>query len=384
MRFLATSLAAAAAAVAVLPLVSATAVAATTHVAAPAATHLSLPRPTGPHAVGIDTLHLVDTSRPDPWVPRSGPRQLMVSMYYPAVPATGRPAPYMSTDEAQALLTFAELDGPLLSASTLAGTTTWAHTGAVPLPGRYPLVVLSPGFSVPRTELTGLATDLASRGFVVADVDHAYESQATEFPGGILPCVACQDLDAGTVTHDAIAEHRARDLSFAIDELVGRQPVWSHARMIDAGRIGMGGHSIGGDATATTMATDHRVLTGVSMDGPFLPLVPATGLDHRPFLMFGDADAEAPGADPTWDASWPRLDGPKRWLTVAGADHYTFTDLDYLVDRSGALPIPGADRSIAMTRAYVGAFYTRYLKGVPQPLLDGPSRVYPEVTFQNP
>jgi predicted dienelactone hydrolase len=381
MRFPAVSLAAAAAAVAVLPLVGTPAAAATQ----PQATHLSLPRPTGPHAVGVDTLHLVDPSRPDPWVPESGHRQLMVSMYYPAVPGTGRPAPYMSTDEAQALLTFAELDGPLLSAGTLAGTTTWAHTSAGPLPGRYPLVVLSPGFSVPRTELTGLATDLASRGFVVADVDHAYESQATAFPGGgVLPCVACQDLNAGTVTHDEIAAWRARDLSFVIDELVGPHPAWSHARMIDAGRIGMGGHSIGGDATAATMAADRRVLAGVSLDGPFLPLVPTTGLDHRPFLMFGDADAEAPGVDPTWDASWPRLNGPKRWLTVAGADHYTFTDLDYLVDRSGALSIPGADRSIAMTRAYVGAFYTRYLKGVPQPLLDGPSRVYPEVTFQNP
>src|SRR5882762_7958446 len=70
---------------------------------------LSLPRPTGPHAVGQTTLHLVDPSRQDPWEPQSGPRQLMVSLYYPAVPHTGRAAPYMSAAEAEALLTFAEL-----------------------------------------------------------------------------------------------------------------------------------------------------------------------------------------------------------------------------------------------------------------------------------
>ncbi|MGW7821814.1 hypothetical protein ACWGLF_27680 [Streptomyces puniciscabiei] len=53
----------------------------------------ALPSPTGPHAVGRDILHLVDQHRPDPWVPSAGPRQLMVSMYYPARPAPAVPPP---------------------------------------------------------------------------------------------------------------------------------------------------------------------------------------------------------------------------------------------------------------------------------------------------
>jgi len=207
----------AAAALTVVPLLSGVAAPAAP---SPATVQLSLPRPTGSDAVGLDTLHLVDASRPDPWVPQSGPRQLMVSMYYPALPLTGRPAPYLSPAEAQALITFADLD-EVISATTLAGTRTWARIGAVPLPGRYPLVVLSTGFSVPRYELTGLAEDLASKGFVVASIDHAYESTATQFPGGILPCVACDALKAGTISHQAIAQNRARDVSFVLDELVG-------------------------------------------------------------------------------------------------------------------------------------------------------------------
>ena len=344
---------------------------------------LSLPHPTGPHAVGQTTLHLVDRSRQDPWVPQSGPRQLMVSMYYPAVPHTGRAAPYMSAAEAEALLTFAELNDKI-PASSLAGTKTWAHSRAIPLPGRYPLVVLSPGFSVPRSELTGLATDLASRGFVVTSVDHAYESKATRFPGGILPCTACEDLAAGKISRQSIAEGRARDVSFVLDQLLHTRRMWPYSTMIDPRRIGMAGHSIGGDATAATMTADPRVLAGASMDGPFTPPIPASGLNHRPFLLLGDVDAEAPGADPTWDASWPNLDGWKRWLTVSGADHYTFTDLNYLIDQTGALPIPGADRSIKLTRAYISAFFEQHLKAIPQPLLDGPSTAYPEVNFNNP
>jgi predicted dienelactone hydrolase len=307
----------------------------------------------------------------------------MVSMYYPAIPATGRRAPYLSAAEASALLTFAGLDSAI-PAATFANTTTWARTDAAPLHGRYPLVVLSPGFSVPRHELTGLAVDLASHGFVVASVDHAYESQATAFPGGILPCVACDGLNAGTISRPTIVHGRALDVSFVINQVTGKHAAWPLAGLIDARRIGMAGHSIGGDAAPATMTLDRRVLAGVSMDGPFSPLVPATGLRHRPFMLLGDEDAEAPGVDPTWDQSWPNLDGWKRWLTVSGADHYTFTDLDFLVDQSGALAIPGADRSIALTRAYVTGFFELQLKGIRQPLLNGPSAVYPEVTFNSP
>jgi len=226
--------------------------------------------------VGLDTRHLVDASRPDPWVPQSGPRQLMVSMYYPALPRTGRPAPYMNPAEADALLTFAELNDKV-SATAFADTRTSARAGAIPLPGRYPLVVLSPGFSVPRYELTRLAEDLASKGFVVASIDHAYESTATQFP-------------------------------------------------------------IGGDATAATMETDRRVRAGASMSGPFTPVIPASGLDRRPFLMFGDAGAEAPGVDPTWDASWPNLDGWKRWLTVSNGDRlHLHRPGRELIQRAGSL-----------------------------------------------
>jgi dienelactone hydrolase len=379
MRIRTRSIVVAAAVLTVLPLLSGVAA----PVSSTARVQLSLPRPTGSDAVGLDTLHLVDASRPDPWVPQSGPRQLMVSMYYPALPLSGRPAAYMSPAEAQALISFAELDD-VISAATLAGTRTWARVGASPLPGRYPLVVLSPGFSVPRYELTGLAEDIASKGFVVASIDHAYESTASQFPDGILPCVACDELKAGTVSHEAIALGRARDVSFVIDELVGPGWAWRRAGLIDPVRIGMAGHSIGGDATAATMKSDRRVRAGASLDGPFTPVIPASGLGRRPFLMFGDADAEAPGVDPTWDASWPNLDGWKRWLTVTNGDHYTFTDLNYLVNQSGGLSIPGAERSIKITRAYVAAFFEQSLKTIPRPLLGGPSKAYPEVVFNAP
>ena len=45
--------------------------------------------------------------------------------------------------------------------------------------------------------------------------------------------------------------------------------------------------------------------------------------------------------------------------------------------------LPGA-RSLAITRAYVRAFFDQHLRSRPQALLDQPSPRYPEVTFCSP
>lgn len=342
-----------------------------------AASPFSLPAPSGPFAVGRDVLHLTDRSRPDPWVPARA-RELMVSMFYPAVALPGRPAPYLSVEEARLLIDSRGATG-VISPESLSATGTAAVRSAPARRGHYPLVVLSPGFTLHRHTLTLLAEELASRGYVVATVDHAYESAGTDFPGGrTLPCTACDTVEV----YADVATGRARDLSFVLDRLTGPRPAWRHAGLIDRSRIGMAGHSIGGNATAATMATDPRVRAGVDMDGTFFAPVPATGLDGRPFMLLG-----APGASPdaSWVRDWPALDGWKRWLDVTGSGHLDFTDIPIIGEQAGlpdiGYPLPGS-RAAQITRDYVGAFFDLHLRGIPQPLLDGPSADHPEVVFR--
>ncbi|ATL26825.1 alpha/beta hydrolase family protein [Streptomyces formicae] len=350
-----------------------------------------LPRPTGPFAVGRDTLHLVDESRRDPWVSSAGARELMVSAYYPALPGlpalpgSGRPARYMTEKEAQLLLKSGHMAGKV-SAAAYSGARAFARTDARPLQGRFPLVLLSPGFTTPRATLTHLAEDLASRGYVVATVDHAYEAAGAAFPGGrTLTCAACRTLaEPGALR--TVTTGRAKDLSYVIDRLTGPEATWRYSRLIDPARIGAGGHSVGGAAALAVMTTDRRVRAGLNMDGTFY--TPPTGLAGRPFLMLGTRDEHsAGGRDVSWDRTWRGLDGWKRWLTVKGSGHFTFTDAPVLLDQLGAA-LPGAplsgERSQRLTRAYVGAFFDQELRGIPRPLLDGPDPAAPEVAFERP
>ncbi|MFI5619813.1 alpha/beta hydrolase family protein [Streptomyces sp. NPDC051567] len=353
--------------------------------AAQRATVPELPRPTGRFEVGREDLHLVDRDRTDPWA-GSGPRELMVTMTYPARRSTGgAPAPYLSTEEARLFLAFQGLDG-VIGPEALAGTRSHARTGARPVPGRHPLIVLSPGFTLHRATLTALAEDLASRGYLVASVDHAYESVSTTFPGGrIPPCLACDRIDKEG-GHRAVTETRGRDVSFLLDRLTARHPAWRHAGLIDRTRIAMAGHSIGGASAIQTMAADPRVRAGIDMDGTLSSPFPAGGIGGRPFLLIGAQDT-LPGVPGAWSEPWPLLDGWKRWITVDGADHSGFTDMPSLADQLGVVrpgaPLPGA-RAVELTRGYVAAFFDQHLKGESRPVLDGPSAGAPEVRFHNP
>ncbi|MFY0514891.1 alpha/beta hydrolase family protein [Streptomyces anulatus] len=354
----------------------------------------TLPRPTGRYATGRDTLFLTDHTRTDPWVPAAGPRQLLVSLNYPARPGTGGdPAPYMTEEEARLMLAQRGLEG-VVPPELVSDIGTHARTAARPAPGRFPLVLLSPGFGTPRATLTGLAEELASRGYVVATADHPYESTGTQLPDGrVLTCAACDKVDAqpdDAARRKVLADvsaGRADDFSFLLDRLTGPDPAWRHSRTIDLRRVGMAGHSIGGNAASSTMAADRRVDAGVNMDGTFFDPAPVRGLGGRPFLMLGTDPGHGPGVDRSWDDAWDRLDGWKRWLTVRDSGHFTFTDLPEIGEQLGIedpeAPLSAA-RSTTITRSYVTAFFDRSLRGRPARLLNGPTPANPEVLFQRP
>ncbi len=342
-----------------------------TATAAPAAPpHLALPEPSGPLPIAHTRLHLVDHDRPDPWVPHQR-RELMATVWYPTAHPSGHAAQYVTPAESREILN--HLEGvPDVPDDILSTTRTHARNGP-PTSTRLPLVVLSPGFSHPRAALTGLAEDLASRGYAVAAIGHNHESRATEFPDGRLTtCIACETDDPAKVVRN-----RVDDVAFFLDELPRTTP-------LRPDRIAMVGHSIGGASAAQVLHADPRVSAGLNLDGTFFPAL-AQDL-NRPFMIVGTPEHRPHGTDESWDTSWPHLTDWRRWLTVSGTSHSSFTDFSVLSEQFGVgLPDEPLDghRTARITRDYVAAFLDHHLRATPQPLLEGPTNTYPEVTFHH-
>lgn len=344
---------------------------------------LSLPAPTGPHHVGATVLDLKDTSRTDPWVPTDPARELMVTMWYPTDVKHGTTIQYETPGESEGYVAGKHLED-YLSPDSLSEVSTHAYLNAPPAgqPHSLPLIVLSPGYTSQRSSMTSLAEDLASHGYVVAAIDHTYETYAIQFSDGrIATCATCAIDDEDTFFPKLFQVHAA-DVSFVLNELTGGKPVWSGSRLIDATRIGMAGHSAGGAAALSTMLADPRIDAGIDMDGTTYDQLPDSGLS-RPFMFLGTQAEHSPGQDSTWDHDFSRLTGWRRWLTVTGTVHNSFADYGAFVDELGV--DQGATttglRSIEITRRYTRAMFDLHLRHIPQPLLGSASSCYPEVAI---
>ncbi|MEU4158625.1 hypothetical protein [Actinoplanes sp. NPDC026670] len=357
-----------------------------TGTAALAAEPLQLSAPTGRHPVGATELYLKDTSRPDPWVPGQTARELMVTLWYPTGTTRGARAEYLSAEESRLLIEGKHLEG--VPPEILSTVGTYAIADAKPA-GRahsLPLIALSPGWTQPIATLTGLAEDLASHGYVVAGINHTYETYAITFPDGrITGCAACA-LDNDRTFFGKLYQSRAADVSFVIDELTGRHPKWRGSRLIDSSRIGAAGHSAGGASALAALVNDRRIDAGIDVDGTTNsggdPVVPVTGA-NRPALVLTSDDHLPDGHDTWLAADFANLTGWKRWIAVAGADHASFTDLGIFADQLGidiGATTPGV-RVTGITRRYVRALFDEHLRHRPQPLLNEASDRYPEVSI---
>ena len=141
------------------------------------------------------------------------------------------------------------------------------------------------------------------------------------------------------------------------------------------------------------ITTDNRP----QMDGALWGPVVDQGLD-RPFMFLAHAghvrtNTSLP-SDPfnSWYTIWPKLKAFRLDLIVANTLHYDFSDLpivfetlDIVLNQTVAeallvTDMPGT-RALQIVTTYVGAFLDHVLKGKTSPLLQGPSKAFPEVTF---
>jgi hypothetical protein len=394
----------------------------------------TLPKPTGPYAIGHTTLHLIDDDRRDPWM-RDRERELMATVTYPARHVERYPrSRWFSPAVAESL------EGSLAAPPTSvapgsvdlrrARAHSRADAPAARPPGRrargWPVVLFSPGGGSFREQNTAQIEDLASRGNVVVSFDHTYEAPVVEFPDGRLAnqLADFQSIDPKVlkVVFKRAIDARVADTRFVLDQLDlldgGRNPDAQRRRLpaglpgaLDLRHLGMFGYSYGGYTAGESMVNDRRIDAGVNLDGtmahgfgisedwPYAPgEVVTRGLD-RPFMLFGNArhnhvsTEELPVGDPSWREFWSNQRGWKLDITLRQSEHGSFSDLQIggpQIARALDLP-PGTfepsigtidpDRSIAAQRAYIAAFFDLHLRQRDDQLLEGPSQAYPEIEF---
>jgi dienelactone hydrolase len=233
-----------------------------------AATSGFLPPPAGPHPVGTTVLHLSDPAREEAWTADPGDRRaLTVQVWYPARGGRGvaRYVPEYEDIRADLALFWPE------TVEALGETVTAAHLDAPVLRGTaFPLVVLSHGMNSARYFHSALAQELASRGFVVAAIDHTYWGPAAAGPPRVRFADGMAALDTlSSAEIDARMQHGigvfAADQSFVARRLLA--PDLARRFAIARDRVAVAGHSMGGLAAHLSALEDPVFRAGLSFDG---------------------------------------------------------------------------------------------------------------------
>lgn len=378
----------------------------------------TLPQPSGSYPVGSTSFRWVDSNREEIFTPDpSDVRQLLVQAWYPAEPPAGaETATYWEDAHTSGSLMAGLIGMPafLFDHLSLVKTHTYPDSPVAPGESSYPVLIFSHGYNPGMVSQNSVQMEeLASHGYIIFSISHTYETLVSIYPDGeVVPysddqqaalytelvqnplfekIAASTDEDVrGALFRQIVANSPVanqslniwtKDTIFVLDELERLNNENSRfSGRLDLSRIGIFGMSFGGATAGQVCLVDSRCQAGVNLDGLQVGSYLEDVILDRPFMvMYSESNK---GMN---DFMLEKVTGSAYSATVAGAEHFNFTDftiISPLFQMVGFLgPIDG--RLMAdITSAYVLAFFDKHLKGMDAPLLGGSTPDYPEVTFE--
>ncbi|MBV1909526.1 MAG: hypothetical protein KUG78_09405 [Kangiellaceae bacterium] len=329
------------------------------------------PELSGEFQVGSKQYHWVDESRGEPHTADSEDRrELLVRIYYPTDDVEGhsqlpvydfRRWPFWE-NAAESLpnhklrkSNYVNAKWPVYIESPISSAL-----------GFYPLVIFSHGYGLSPEEHMVLAEDLASRGFIVASINHPYGSSRAIYPDGRI--VYSEDLPRDNLGRDldlwsddqVFVINQMEQLNTSIDSLVYSK--------IDMSKVGVTGHSYGGAAAYYSAWKDDRVRAAVDIDGTIFN---SEGKDIAvPFMLLqsGPGDSYEIFDQVANDGYGVAFKNNIQHLSFA--DYVLFWHWDFPNEN----PHGPLDEQVGLisTVDILEQFFNKYFEGSDAPLLDEP------------
>jgi hypothetical protein len=370
---------------------------------------ITFPDLSGPYQVGKMEYHLADEARDEIFTEDpNDKRELMTMIYYPGQPEANAPtAPYTNETLAGALGISPDLLNQIYPHAYAEIPVSQAEVS-------YPVVIFSPGMLNLPLSYSVTLEDLASNGYIVVSISHPYSTAITVFPDNrvVLSNPGGSQLHTDSEEADAITRAKVLgvwvdDIQFVLDQLeqinLNDPLLGGH---LDLAKVGMFGHSFGGETAVETSSRDSRLKATLSLDSQVTGSVLESGIT-QPFMILRSeklslTDAELQAAGVTreqFEAMYTAMDAPINSiyeeaetgyrLSLQGSTHDTYTT-DYLLLAAlfpsqfppEAIGTIDPVRAVAIIDTYVVAFFDKHLKGKEVPLLDAASPDYPEVLFE--
>ncbi len=337
----------------------------------------ALPLPDGRHAVATDVYRWTDAARDEPHTPDLTDRRSVIAQAW--YPTTSREQP-------SGVARVAYMDGighlpdkvsglPSFFMRRYGQIDTHAERMAplAPSDRPWPVVIMLPGYGAPRAVYTGLATRLASRGFVVFVLDHPYESAVTQLPNGQV--VGTQEIllpgERDRIGYMARQQAvRVADVRFVIDQLVRAAALSPSMRggRIDVSKVAVIGHSFGGAAASAVLSEDSRVVAAANIDGTPYGELPDRQLT-KPFLLLQSDSAETHHGVLFVNGNGrllAHMTAPGFHYELKRANHYSFTDAPFFFAPPGRFllaQLMGGGRGPAETQQATADLLAAFLSG---------------------
>jgi predicted dienelactone hydrolase len=285
----------------------------------------------------------------------------------------------------------------------------------------YPVILYNHGYGGFTTVHQSICEELASQGYVVVSVGHAYESALLLKPDGDVKAFdpSNEAYQARLAEANGSVQERLKDQILGAEneravedsyrKLLAESPlhqesvqIWTADNqfvlrklreineadpilkgIMDLKTVGIVGHSLGG-ATAGEMAiTEPNIKAGINLDGFQFGRLLETELTI-PFMFMWENGRSRGNTTNGNELFFQKSKAPCYSLVIKDFEHATFTDLPLFnsIWQSSELDPEGL-RAIQLQREYILAFFNQYLKGKPEPLLSGPTEKYPEVVFES-